>query len=106
MVRRLPPFKDGPTTEGGKADYDDQGAYTPEGKTSKGGGPERIFWPTGKAPKGTYRYGVRWFQGTGSAKYTLKVYRGEGKVPETVKTDKLSEADRKDRVELGEVTVK
>ena len=95
-------FKQGPTPEGGRADFDDRGAYG----DGNGGGPERIFWPTDKAPKGQYTYGVRWFQGIGSVKYTVKVYRGQGKVPEMVKTGTLIDTDKGENKELGEVTVK
>jgi hypothetical protein len=94
-------FKQGPTPEGGRADFDDRGAYGP----GNGGGPERIFWPTGKAPKGKYHYGVRWFEGIGTATYTVKVYRGESKTPETIKTGKLTDSEKGENKELGEVSV-
>ena len=92
-------IKLGPTSEGGRADIDDQGAYG----DGNGGGPERIFWPTGKAPKGTYHYGVRWFQGTGTAQYTLRVYRGTTLV--ATKTGQLTDNDKGVNKELGTLSV-
>ena len=91
----------GPTSEGGRVDIDDRGAYG-EGR---GGGPERVFWPMGKAPKGTYHYGVRWFKGIGSVEYVLRVYRGDGKVPVEVKTGTLSENEIGNNKEVGTITV-
>ena len=87
----------GPTPEGGQIDFDDLGGYGP----GDGGGPERAFWPEGKAPKGTYTYGVRWFQGTGTAKYALRVYRG--KTLETTKSGTLT--PQSGAVQLGTITV-
>ncbi|HNY51129.1 MAG TPA: hypothetical protein PLV50_08645, partial [Smithella sp.] len=62
----------GPCPCGGQIDFDDLGGWGP----GDGGGPERAFWPTGSAPSGTYTYGVRYYQGDGTANYTLKVYKG------------------------------
>ncbi len=73
----------GPTPQGGQADVDHRGAY------SNGHGPERIFWPEGQAPKGKYIYGVRWFQGTGTVRYRIRVFRGKKLV--AVKKGKLSQ---------------
>ena len=61
----------GPCPDGGKIDYDDQGGTGP----GDGGGPERVFWPTGNAPSGTYSYGVRYYEGSGTANYTLRRYK-------------------------------
>jgi len=61
----------GPTPEGGKIDYDDRGASG----SGDGGGPERAYWPTGQAPSGTYSYGVRYYSGSGTANYTVHVYK-------------------------------
>jgi len=61
----------GPTPQGGRIDYDDQGATGP----GDGGGPERVYWPLGEASHGTYTYGVRYYAGTGTAHYTLRVYK-------------------------------
>lgn len=41
---------------------------------------ENVYWPTGTAPRGTYRVWVRWFQDVYSqepAAYVLEVRRGE-----------------------------
>ena len=57
-----------------------------------GGGPERIFWPEGKAPADRYRYGVKWFKGLGAARYALRVYRGK-KLAAT-KVGQLTDNDR------------
>ena len=62
----------GPTPNGGSIDYDDRGG---DG-AGDGGGPERAFWPTGAADRGTYTFGVRYYSGTGTAYYTLRVYVG------------------------------
>lgn len=62
----------GPCPDGGQIDYDDLGGWG----DGDGGGPERAFWPTESAPSGTYSYGVRYYQGDGTATYTLKVYKG------------------------------
>ncbi len=62
----------GPCPCGGQIDFDDLGGWGP----GDGGGPERAFWPTGSAPSGTYTYGVKYYQGDGTANYTLKVYKG------------------------------
>ena len=59
------------SASGGQLDYDDT-STDPDGT----GGPERIFWPFGTAPSGTYEYGIRWFGGVGSADYALVVYIG------------------------------
>jgi len=90
--------KKGPTREGGRADYDDRGAYGTDA-LSDGGGPERVFWPTGKAPEGTYRYGVRWYQGRGRASYALQVYRG-ATLTET-KRGLLTDNDKGRQIEVG-----
>ena len=89
------PIRLGPTPEGGRADFDDRGAYG----QGDGGGPERIFWPVGKAPAGKYRYGVKWFKGLGAARYALRVYRGK-KLAAT-KIGQLTDNDRDKRIELG-----
>lgn len=89
----------GPSPDGGRADIDDQGAYG----DGDGGGPERIFWPQGKAPKGAYHYGVRWYKGTGVATYTLRVYRGTKLV--TTKSAKLSQDAMGQNKELGVIAV-
>ncbi len=61
----------GPTPEGGRIDMDDQGKFGP----GTGGGPERAYWPAGKAPLGNYTYGVRYYKGSGTITYTLRVYK-------------------------------
>lgn len=61
----------GPTTTGGQIDHDDIGGWG----AGDGGGPERAFWPSGQLPPaGVYTYGVRYFQGNGTANYVLRVY--------------------------------
>ena len=60
----------GPTPEGGAIDRDDLGAHG----SGTGGGPERAYWRQGSAPSGTYTYGVRYYQGDGTANYTVRVY--------------------------------
>lgn len=74
----------GPTPEGGRIDFDDQGDSGP----GDGGGPERAYWPEEQAPRGTYTYGVRYFYGTGTAYYTLNVYKNNLSV--STKTGTLS----------------
>ena len=88
----------GPTPDGGRIDRDDLGGHG-EGD---GGGPERAFWPKGKAPRGKYTYGVRWYKGIGVAKYTVRVYIGDT-LHET-KTGTISASDEGRRIELGTVT--
>ena len=66
-------FSLGPTPQGGRIDFDDLGGWG----DGNGGGPERTFWPKGKTPTGKYTYGVRYYQGNGTASYTLRVYRGK-----------------------------
>lgn len=51
---------------GGEMDRDD----------TTSGGPENVFWPPGKAPRGSYRFYVEYFAGTGPTVVTLHVYRG------------------------------
>jgi hypothetical protein len=65
----------GPTPEGGRIDIDDRGGWA-SGNKGNGGGPERVFWPQGGAPKGRYSFGVRYYQGDGTAAYTVRVYTG------------------------------
>ena len=43
------------------------------------GGPENIFWPTGKGPRGTYVYYALYYRGTGPKRVILEV-RKKGKV--------------------------
>ena len=94
------PIRKGPTPEGGRADFDDRGAHG----DGNGGGPERVFWPKGKAPVGDYTYGVRWYQGEGSARFILRVYRGK----ELVATKKglLTQRDKGRNVQLGKISRK
>jgi hypothetical protein len=61
----------GPTPQGGEIDYDDLGGWG----SGDGGGPERCFWPNSQAPNGTFTFGVRYFQGDGTADYTLRIYK-------------------------------
>ncbi|MCG3171860.1 MAG: hypothetical protein GMKNLPBB_00001 [Myxococcota bacterium] len=89
----------GPSKNGGQIDMDDRGAWG----DGDGGGPERAFWPTGGAPKGTYVYGVRWYLGFGSVQYTLRIYRGSTLVQE--KTGRLGADQRGENVELGRTIV-
>jgi len=46
-----------------------------------GGGPENIFWPTGQAPGGAYRYFAAYYEGFGPKRVTIEVRR-EGNVIE------------------------
>ena len=46
---------------------------------TKSGGPENIYWPTGKGPHGTYKYYALYYSGSGRKKVTLQV-RKEGKI--------------------------
>jgi hypothetical protein len=85
------------TPEGGKADFDDRGAHG----NGDGGGPERVFWPDGKAPAGKYIYGVRWYQGVGSARFTLRVYQGD-KLVDT-KTGLLRSTDKGKNIKIGDI---
>ena len=91
------PIRRGPTQQGGRADRDDQGGYGP----GDGGGPERIFWPDNKSPSGTYRYGIRWFNGVGSVEYVVRVYLGKELV--ATKTGTLTSRDINKNIELGSV---
>jgi hypothetical protein len=62
------------SADNGTFDFDDRGGWgTRDGDNGKG--PERVFWTQGKAPRGTYKYGVRFYQGDGTANYTVRVYR-------------------------------
>lgn len=85
----------GPTPEGGAIDRDDLGAHG--GGT--GGGPERTYWRQGSAPSGTYTYGVRYYQGEGTADYTLRVYVNGDLV--ATKTGSFSSPGS--RVQLGQI---
>ena len=68
----------GPSPLGGLIDFDDQGGTGP----GDGGGPERVFWPTGASLDGTYAFGVRYYDGNGTASYTISIYEGDTKVKE------------------------
>lgn len=46
-----------------------------------GGGPENIFWPEGKAPRGRYTYYAFYFEGTGRKTVVLQV-RKKGEIVE------------------------
>ena len=59
---------------GGRLDRDD----------TTSGGPENIFWPKGKGPKGNYSYYVLYFSGHGRKKVVIEV-RKAGKVIRTHK---------------------
>jgi len=62
------------SADNGTFDFDDRGGWgTRDGDNGKG--PERVFWTQGKAPRGTYEYGVRFYRGDGTANYTVRVYR-------------------------------
>jgi len=89
----------GPTPEKGQIDVDDQGAYGP----GNGSGPERVFWPDGAAPLGHYRFGVRWYNGTGKVRYTFRVYLGT-KLHKTFRGT-LNASRQGQNVELGTVRV-
>lgn len=89
----------GPTPEGGRIDFDDQGQTADyEGD---GGGPERAYWPTGQAPAGQYDYGVRYFAGSGHASYELSVYVDGSKVQSH--TGELSEQGG--MIKVGSVSI-
>jgi hypothetical protein len=90
-------FSLGPTPEGGAIDRDDLGAHG----DGTGGGPERTYWRAGSAPSGTYTYGVRYYQGEGTADYTLRVYINS-KLTDT-KTGRFS--SRGNQVQLGQVEI-
>jgi len=62
----------GPTPNGGVIDHDDLGGWG----SGDGGGPERAYWPTGSASTGAYTFGVRYYQGDGTAYYSLRIYFG------------------------------
>lgn len=51
------------STTGGLLDYDDRDGY----------GPENIYWPTGRAPQGTYRVRVHYYEGSGAMRYSVVV---------------------------------
>ncbi len=62
------------SADNGTFDYDDRGGWgTRDGDNGKG--PERVYWTQGKAPRGTYKFGVRFYAGDGKANYTVRVYR-------------------------------
>lgn len=89
----------GPTPEGGRIDVDDQGQT--DSYPGDGGGPERAYWPDGAAPAGTYTYGVRYFAGSGTAHYTLNVYRN-GSLVRSVSGTLTSTGSN---IELGSIDV-
>ena len=88
----------GPTPEGGRADIDDRGAHG----NGDGGGPERVFWPEGQAPAGKYTFGVRWYEGEGSARFVLRVYKGAKLV--STKSGLLRSTDKGNNSKLGVIT--
>jgi len=90
-------FALGPTPDGGRIDHDDLGGWG----TGNGGGPERVYWPKGRAPAGKYTYGIVWYEGIGSANYTVKVYIGN--TPHITKTGRVVAAQRRRRITLGTV---
>ncbi len=91
----------GPTAEGGRIDRDDRGGW---GRPpTPGGGPERAYWPEGKAPPGTYTYGVSYYRGDGDVEYTLRVYDRDRLVVE--KRGTLTQADEGSLVEVGQVVL-
>lgn len=45
------------------------------------GGPENLYWPTGKGPRGTYAYYALYYAGSGRETVTLEV-RKKGEVVE------------------------
>jgi hypothetical protein len=57
---------------GGEMDRDD----------TTSGGPENVFWPAGKAPRGTYTYLAEWYAGAEPVTLVLQVYRGRARVEE------------------------
>jgi len=61
----------GPTLEGGIVDKYDEGGWG----SGDGAGPERIYWPIGSAPTGTYSCFVSNDHGDGTANYIVRVYR-------------------------------
>lgn len=68
----------GPTKEGGQVDQDDEGGYAEKGDQGSGGGPERVFWPKGKAPAGTYQFSAEMADGDGTALFSIEVfYKGK-----------------------------
>ncbi|MCK5804825.1 MAG: hypothetical protein KAI66_18450, partial [Lentisphaeria bacterium] len=62
---------------GGKMDRDD----------TTSGGPENVFWPKGRAPKGEYKFHVEYYAGTGDKQLVVEV-RVKGRVVKT-QTDTL-----------------
>lgn len=81
----------GPTAEGGQVDRDDQAGYGGTNPTGKG--PERVFWPSGAAPAGKYKYGCYFFEGQGTAQCTLSVYLKGAKVASV--TEEISMASKR-----------
>lgn len=75
----------GPASDSSMIDIDDQGGemrspHRERRYSGQGGGPERAFWPEGRAPRGEYAFGVRYYSGTGVATYTVRVYNKENVV--------------------------
>ncbi len=64
----------GPTEEGGEVDLDDEAGYAESGDLAKGAGPERVYWPDGRSPAGTYEFGCKLYEGNGTATCTITVY--------------------------------
>ena len=63
------------------------------------GGPENIFWPTGKAPHGNYKFFVVYYNGYGAEKVNIEVRKG-GKI---FKTYSISLARQGDKSEIFSV---
>jgi hypothetical protein len=57
---------------GGEMDRDD----------TTSGGPENVYWPSGKAPRGVYTFLAEWYAGAEPVTLTLQVYRGRTRVAE------------------------
>jgi len=86
----------GPTKEGGQVDIDDEGGYAESGDEGSGGGPERVFWPQGKSPQGTYKFGCTYWEGDGTARCNLDVFY-QGKKVKTA-TDTLEPESKESEV--------
>ncbi len=81
----------GPTSEGGSVDLDDEGGYAESGDEASGSGPERVFWPRGKSPFGTYTFGCKYAEGSGSARCKIDIYvngKRYGSVSDSVNPEK------------------
>ena len=64
------------------------------------GGPENIFWPTGKAPHGNYKFFVVYYNGYGAEKVTIEVRKG-GRIFKTYSVSLARQGDKRETFSLS-----